>query len=450
MKNFTFILPFIFMGCCLCNAQNNVITFVYENNTHRVKEMPSKADFSTDIRVVQEGTCAGFKITKVNRADTFTITTSGSEFVISGIPETSEEIKINVTCNGTSPKNELTIKRVTKEKDTEEVPVPDQNQGKGNTKYDSEYNYLLSTNPDFNNRAVIYDRKKNLARYFFNKDGILLSMAPVNIDANDYYEVSMIVPKVDQNKYYMTMDCEYNPSDLSQRITAIIDKAGSQSGGDSQIEYVKITQTFSPCTDNAKILFYKDGVEMANHYDIKKINSLHHYELAASFVSTDLINPEFDVFPLNATQNTIREINNSKRTMVTFNVIFYWKPTIEWIKKLSKNKENDDSNVTDGRDVYKEATFWERLNPTFGVALNNAWDENFFMGGTFEFARGGNLTAGWHYGKVTQLSDENFKLGQDVFTGAKDDIKVTDAWKWGFYFGITLDARIFNSLFARN
>ena len=127
-------------------------------------------------------------------------------------------------------------------------------------------------------------------------------------------------------------------------------------------------------------------------------------------------------------------------------MIYYWKPTIDWVSGKLKGK----SNITRGRDILKEATFWERLNPTFGVAINSEWRENFFFGGNFEFARGGSISAGWHYGKVQKLADSNFKPGIDVYTGTKEDIKLTDSWQTGFFFGITLDTRIFNKILSRN
>ena len=127
--------------------------------------------------------------------------------------------------------------------------------------------------------------------------------------------------------------------------------------------------------------------------------------------------------------------------MVTFNVIWYWKNTFKYIRT--------GSDLTRGRDIMKEPDFLTRINPTFGVSLDGKLTENFFIGGTFEFARGGSIIAGWHYGKVRQMADSDFVLGEDLFTGTEDEIRLTDKWKWGYFFGITLDTRIFNKVFSR-
>ncbi len=53
----------------------------------------------------------------------------------------------------------------------------------------------------------------------------------------------------------------------------------------------------------------------------------------------------------------------------------------------------------------------------------------------FEFACGSSICAGWHYGKTTQLTDQNFQLGITQFDGTQGDIKTEEVWKWGILLG---------------
>lgn len=310
------------------------------------------------------------------------------------------------------------------------------------------YNYFYSKFDDFKDINKRYDGEGNNAIYFFNERGMLLGPAPVNVDADDYLVIYMAVPKTQIETFSIQVDGDYNASDLLIRPYESINPIGEAQGtGEEEVEYTYITQTFGPFTsEKATIRFFNGEIELTNHLDVR-INSLYNVAIGASFVSTDLEKPSFDVFPVTGTtSNTINTVNNGSRTLATFNVIYYWKPTIDWVTGELKGK----SNITRGRDILKEATFWERLNPTFGVAINSEWSENYFFGLNFEFARGGSISAGWHYGKVQELADSNFKLGTDVYTGTKEEIKLTDTWRTGFFFGITLDTRIFNKMFSRN
>jgi hypothetical protein len=313
----------------------------------------------------------------------------------------------------------------------------------GNTAYD----YFYKNFRDFQNINKSYDRKGNKAIFYFNEKGMLLAPAPINVDADDYLIIYMAVPKAQSNSFSIQIDGDYNASDLLIRPYEPIAAAPAQGTGKEEIEYTYITQTFGPFTsDKATIRFFNGDNELTKHLDVR-VNKLYNVAIGASFISTDLEKPTFDVFPIpGTTNNTINGINTGSRTLATFNVIYYWKPTVDWVTGKLKST----SNITRGRDVLKEATFLERFNPTFGIALNSEWRENFFFGGNFEFARGGSISAGWHYGKVQELADKNFTLGTSVYSGTKDEIKLTDTWKWGFFFGITLDTRIFNKLLARN
>ncbi|WP_034242418.1 hypothetical protein [Aquimarina atlantica] len=300
-----------------------------------------------------------------------------------------------------------------------------------------------------------YFRDQDRAYVVVDDKGKLIGNVPVNLDQDDVVYIYAIVDRNFVESYDIeVIGAQYAPLDLqirSYESPAQIGVANAQ--GLSMADWTIIRFERGPYTSN-NVTFNINKTESVDGVAQKlnlstyslNINKVYHVAIGASFISTNLGKPDFDVFPLNDSENTINVVNSEDRTMATFNVIFYWKPTIDFIAKKLRGKDH----ITRGRDVLKEATWLERLNPTFGVSLNNEWRENFFTGLTFEFARGGSLIAGWHYGKVQELVDDDFVLGETIFTGVKEDIKLTDVWDSGFFFGITLDTRIFNKILSRN
>ncbi len=297
-----------------------------------------------------------------------------------------------------------------------------------------------------------YYSSSDEAFIILDENGRLIGNVPVNIDQDDKIYIYLIIDGSDIDKYDVeVIGGEYSPVDLQIRSYEPINKGSLATQGSklpskwTVIRFDRGPYTSENVTFNVKKTDRnkdnEDETTTISTYTLK-INKLYHVAVGASFISTNLAKPDFDVFPLTDSTNTINTLNNGNRTAVTVNVIWYWQNTFKYFR--------NGSDVTRGRDVLKEPNWITRLNPTFGVTLDNAFDENFFVGGTYEFARGGSFIFGGHYGKVKELADSKFELGETTFTGSQTDIKLTDAWKWGFFFGITLDTRIFNKLIARN
>jgi len=290
-----------------------------------------------------------------------------------------------------------------------------------------------------------------------DENGRLIGNVPVNIDQDDKVYIYLVVDVDDIDKYDLeVIGGEYSPVDLQIRSYEPINKdALSAQGSKLPNKWTVIRFERGPYTsDNVTFNIKKTDKNKDNEDETKtlstytmKINKLYHVAIGASFVTTNLAKPDFDVFPLTDTTNTINTLNGGSRTMFTFNVIWYWQNTFKYFRKGSE--------LTRGRDILKEPNWITRLNPTFGVTLDNTFKENFFIGGTYEFARGGSICFGGHYGKVKELATKapdgkDFELGKSIYTGTADNIKLTDAWKWGWFIGVTLDTRIFNKLLARN
>lgn len=303
---------------------------------------------------------------------------------------------------------------------------------------------------------IRYNSRRDEAFIILDENGRLIGNVPVNLDQDDIINIYLVVDKKDVDKYDIgIVGGQYSQVDLQIRNYEPINKdALTTQGSKPANDWAVIRFERGPYTsENVTFNIQKTDNNENNNLETKilstytvNINELYHVGIGASFISTNLSNPEFDVFPINGA-NTINAINNGDRSMLTFNVIWYWHNTFKYLRK--------GDNLTRGRDVLKEPDFFTRLNPTFGVALAEDFGENYFAGLTYEFARGGSIVLGWHYGEVNRLATTAqdgtaFVLGESIYSGTVDDIKITKEWKWGFFFGITLDTRIFNKLLTQN
>ncbi len=298
-----------------------------------------------------------------------------------------------------------------------------------------------------------YDYKNNKVYLYFDANGKLLNHLPVNIDQNDQFIITIVCQKGDENLYSLNIsEGDYAANDLVIRphdgINAATGIVAQSSEGTSVLAYTVTTIIHEPVTTE-RFQFqiaYDDSVRnhVITHSDPHsiRINKLYHVGVGVSIVSSGLENPGFKTF-YNGTDTTIQAFNTGRRTIFTFNVIWYW-------SILQQKKEG--SVVTNGRDILKdEPTFsWTRIFPTAGVSFDKDFKENIFLGAVYEFARGGSIIAGMHYGKVNVLADKNFKLGETRFSGTDNTIKLDSKYKAGFFIGINVDTRIINVLFSRN
>ena len=315
---------------------------------------------------------------------------------------------------------------------------------------------IFSNDPNYVNNitsGIRYISSHDRAYIVLDENGKLIGNIPVNLDQDDKIYIYLVVNENDINKYDLeVIGGEYAPIDLQIRSYDKISDIGVQGSIPNEwtiIRFERGPYTSDNVTFNIKkteSINSKNETKILSTYSVN-INKLYHVAIGASFISTNVAKPDFDLFPLSDSTNTLNTLNGGSRTMFTFNVIWYWQNTFKYLKK--------GSDITRGRDILKEPNWKTRLNPTFGVTIDDTFRENFFIGGTYEFARGGSICFGGHYGKIKELATKapdgsDFMLGESIYTGTKDDIKLTDSWKWGFFFGITLDTRIFNKVLARN
>jgi hypothetical protein len=280
-----------------------------------------------------------------------------------------------------------------------------------------------------------YDNSNDRAFLFVDENGSLIGNAPVNIDQDDIIYVIVIGKKATVDKFNVDFVGSYAPVDLQMRSFEPVAAAFKQNSL-ARTYRVKIFRR-GPFTSESVSIKIKKGKSVAATYSLR-VNKLFNLGFGVGINISDLQSPEYELSPLSDTENTIIEKNAGKRTIFSFNVIWYWRSTYRYLVP--------GSHITRGRDVLKEPSFWERINPSFGFSLDSDFSQNLFFAGNFEFARGGTINIGYHWGKVTRLNIPNFELGQTTFSGS--NIPLSEVWDGRFFIGIMLDTRIFNQLFA--
>lgn len=98
-------------------------------------------------------------------------------------------------------------------------------------------------------------------------------------------------------------------------------------------------------------------------------------------------------------------------------------------------------------------SFKDRFGVLIGTSIGGGASnfQNVFLGGQYDFAIGGSVVAGLHYGrrqKIVGVDYHNFKFGQTPFVG---DLPTKEymGWDAGLFIGVQLDSRVFSQLFGK-
>ncbi len=89
-----------------------------------------------------------------------------------------------------------------------------------------------------------------------------------------------------------------------------------------------------------------------------------------------------------------------------------------------------------------------RLGIVVGAQLDDKLRENFFLGLSSDFARGGAIAVGIHCGRRNYITgngyEDGFDFGNERFVG---ELNVKKEWDVGFFFGVVIDTRVAGQLF---
>jgi hypothetical protein len=180
-----------------------------------------------------------------------------------------------------------------------------------------------------------------------------------------------------------------------------------------------------------------------------KMSKVFHGTFDVGLINSTMGNPNFELLA-SATDPNLKVVKKSaggNRGVVTAMATFYSSPIII-LESLFGRKQIPPYKLT-GRNFLDDHKIYERIYPTVGVGFIDKTLENLFFGFNWEFARGGAIFVGWHYGKVNTYETSNgFVFEQTQVTDAEFALKQGSAWKTGFAIGLKLDIMIVKNLFG--
>jgi hypothetical protein len=175
---------------------------------------------------------------------------------------------------------------------------------------------------------------------------------------------------------------------------------------------------------------------------------IYHGSVDVGIINTEVSNPTYSLVtsPTDAQVTVVKKADDGDRVIASAMYTFYVSPVVLLEKIILKDKVSD--YRLEGRSFVDDHKFYERIYPTGGIALNKRLLDNIFVGGKWEFVRGGSVFVGWHWSKVNTINvDKNFVFGQTSMTQAAFDLSTDSKYKKGVAFGLNLDIRIITNLF---
>ncbi|MDJ1484226.1 hypothetical protein QNI16_27255 [Cytophagaceae bacterium YF14B1] len=205
--------------------------------------------------------------------------------------------------------------------------------------------------------------------------------------------------------------------------------AFSEYTSSSIIEGVNISVSLSPKGSS-------ETVTKKKTFTIQSCSQFYHVSLQGGFYYSTLNNPSnVNLIPKpgNPGDSTLIGDHTKSQRMLTLTAIFYPTP---------RNRNYR----------YKDLSFKEKWSICFGTAISQNLFNDLFLGLNYEFAKGGNFSAGVHYGEHKALAGyDNFTYGKSKFSGsAFDNSLMRNQWDLGFFIGVNIDFRIVNAFRASN
>lgn len=180
-----------------------------------------------------------------------------------------------------------------------------------------------------------------------------------------------------------------------------------------------------------------------------KMSKVFHGSFDVGLINTNLVNPTFELVddptPTNGGKKIVKQTDGSNRGIVSLMASFYVSPVIVVQKLLGRDIP---TYKLYGRNFLDDHKIYERIYPTIGVSLNQKAFDNLFFGLNWEFARGGAIFLGRHYGKVNVFEKDQFTFQSTNITEAEFNVIKNTAWRTNWAFGAKLDIKIFRNLFG--
>ncbi|MEQ6121589.1 hypothetical protein [Reichenbachiella sp. MALMAid0571] len=311
--------------------------------------------------------------------------------------------------------------------------------------------YIAKANEYIRQNEIKEDRKRNIymkgnqVYIFLSEDGsILKSDLPTTAIQEYVYHFIVISCKNCKHTSKLKLEVEgsYNPSYLNFVLNEDKELQSEKENNkhDPPIYEAIHYGSYGPFTDSFKVKVSKIDVEDQKKDQVifersVKIAKLYHVSISTGLFNTTLKNPQ-NIEIADRIQSgvamgdsTLIADDPKMRGVITIMATYYpggrsflFPPT---------------GNIFDP----------SRIGVLVGAQLNDNLQENFFLGLSSDFARGGSFAIGIHCGRrnfITGGDYSDFNYGTDKFIG---ELKVKKEWDIGIFFGAVIDARVALQLF---
>lgn len=214
----------------------------------------------------------------------------------------------------------------------------------------------------------------------------------------------------------------------------------STSTSDIQVEIVRTS--YEPCQDDLE----ENNVIVANRSI--RMSPVYIGSFEVGLLNSTLADPVYSLIPLQSDSVGVLHISDDgNRGMVTVMATLYSSPVI-WIQKLCGAEIP--AYKLYGRNFLDDHEWYQRFFPAVGLEIGSSAVENLFLGLNYEFARGGNLFGGIHYGRVSTMDlPEGFIAGQTPISVNEFNLLLKEEWCIGAAFGLTLDIGILTNMIGK-
>lgn len=293
---------------------------------------------------------------------------------------------------------------------------------------DPNYNFIKY----YNNELGIY-LEKNVVHIFLDQNGNFIEAGLPTTSTEKYiYQFHLFQEQetLDEISFRLSYEGKFTPTFNIERGGELISDAG-QSGKLKKNEPIMIELPFEkigPFTDNFKVKIEridKEGnTEKVLIDRTIQVAKLFHVSISTGLISTTLRNPQnIQTFALPNGDSTLVADDPSLRGVVTLFATFYPK--------------GRSFLLTPSGNLFDPSRFAIQV----GAQLNNNLAENFFLGLSHDFARGGSISYGTHFGRRNYVAGKpDFKFGSEKFD--LNELVIKKDWNIGFYFGVVIDVRV--------
>ena len=295
----------------------------------------------------------------------------------------------------------------------------------------------LTNDPNFdiekfyNNDLGIY-LEKNVVHVFLDQNGNFIETAiPTTATEKYIYQFHIFQEKqsFDDYSFMFSWQGRYTPTFNMERGGEDVDEAQSSEIANASPDMVMLSfEKIGPFTENFKVKM--ERINKDNKVDKVlidqniKVAKLYHVSISTGLISTTLRDPQnIQTFALPNGDSTLIADDPSLRGVVTLFATYYPK--------------GRSFLLTPSGNLFDPSRFAIQV----GAQLNSNLAENFFLGLSHDFARGGSFSYGAHFGRRNYVAGKpDFNFGTDIFD--LNELVIKKEWSYGFYFGVVIDVRV--------